>query len=1167
MAISDMIEGTSGIISQNGKINLVSLTIEDTLSGQCGGAIYNLQISGDSTTSPYSISWSGISSYSATTFNIYNLCEGEYQAVITDSTGGTGTTNVLLTGQTQPSLRAALGDDGCILDPNKKCTIAISTSTTKTPRYKYELVKDSKVVDVHYGSTADTTHTFTDVENGMYSVSVIENRPLNTTERPNLTGCTYDMYNDGGAYSGWNITNLFNTWNSWVPRAPRTISFPPTYGPNDHPSDNLQFDLGLGSNGFVYASNPYVWFYTGTSATRKSDNSKDWYMGASAFTISEGDNVGPSGPTASAGDVGYFYYNTVINKFLVWWFGIPGSYGWVTIDPRVDDGINGNPVSLRSLTGTTNGVSNVDVDANDYTVNSAGNVALASAVVNYAPGALRKFKSAASGNWGLYNGKISRCSYLNYTWSTAFNSTDTDDDTISIIISSFRDNEGLYGPTGVTHTLSIEMKAGTDKFSIRDNVATGAYGHYYYSGNRFRDCRVSGNCTTNPYYTNVILENTGAKTPTTTSGNWNGEGSIRTRITRRGVYGEQFQIEFTDTMGVAASATKAPGDANPYNSNYTIDINLLDKATWTGNTTSAVEWLSEYALCKYLGSTRIGFAYSSQEAVNFYHMQFTGTPFESYVEVPACESSQGPSNSTVITATTATTLNITETQSVLPPSTTEPGVPTIKPPVKVTLQTMPNPTLTINGLNRPYVTSTDTVGGIPDLTVYNSSQTGSCDIQLYFGGENDEILFGNAYPKFRVYPYLFETDEVATIPDYEVIFDSLPSYFHEDLQSTIVSASTTLPLSSLTSSSWQFIVKPSYIFKDKKSVSDYWIDTAIYPPSTKIDIKQDFYLVLVDNPPTPQLHFGEFNVPTERSLLYTEKRQLQGLPEVTTAGYSSYTYTLTLSNKISNSGPLVYVNGLLLTEGFSGVTSGAPQTGDYRFNAATRSVTFYKETVRNGDVVQLVYDALADSYIETITIPATVSTSSGETIYEENGYYYINLGKQASGGVAVALNGVTQSLDIDFQQVSNKRIQLLRNTSDYVSGDTLAVFYRTIYQTISSTLTKTPQIPIIYHKNNNLEEIIVVKMYNENGDLTQEQTYNIGVETRGLISKTCQLNPPEPGKYSYEVLVNRAYPLLNRDTIYTQSLSERVPFEISRSVFYTDNPFRRGGLESYNNLY
>ena len=1167
MAISDMIEGTSGIVSQNGKINLVSVTLEDTLSGQCGGAIYNVEISGNSTTSPYTISWSGISSYSATSFNIYNLCAGEYQAIITDATGGTGTTNILLTGQTKPSITAALGEDACILDPNKKCTIIVSTATTTTPRYRYELIKDSRIIDVHYGSTADTTHTFTDVENGMYSVNVIEERPLNTTEKPNLTRCTYELYNDGGAYSGWNITKLFNSWNSWAPRAPRVIAFPPTYGPNTHPSNTWNMDLGLGTDGYIYANNPYVWLYTGTSETRRSDNSKNWYLGASAYTISEGDNIGPSGPTASAGDVGYFYYNTFINKFLVWWFGVPGNYGWVTIDPRVDYGKNGNPVSMRSLTGTTNGVSNVDVDANDYTVNSAGNVALASAVVNYTPGALRKFKSSATGNWGLYNGKISRCSYLNYTWSTAFNSTDSDDDTISVILASFRDEYGEYGPTGVTHSLHLNMKSGTGKFTIIDNVANSAYAHSYYRGNRFRDCSSSGNCSTNPHYTNSILSNTGSKIPLAASINWNAEGSVRTRITRRGVYGEQFKIEFTDTMGTAASATKAAGAANPYNSDYTINLNLLDKSTWTGNSTSAAQWLGEDALCKYLGSTRIGFSYASQESVNFYHMQFTGTPFESYVEVPSCGSSPGPTNSTIVTATTATTLNITQTKPNPPVTSTEPGVPTIKPAVKVTMQTMPNPTLTINGLNRPYVTSTDTVGGIPDLNVYNSSQSGSCDIQLYFGGENDEILFGNAYPKFRVYPYLFETNEVATMPDYEVIFDSLPNYFHEDLQSTIVSASTTLPLSSFTSNAWQFIIKPSYIFKDKKSLSEYWIDTAIYPPSTQIDIKQDFYLVLVGNPPTPQLHFGDFEVPTEMSLLYTEKSQLQGLPEVTTAAYSSYTYTMTLSNKISNSGPLVYVNGLLLTEGFSGVTSGAPQTGDYTFNSATRSVMFFKETVRNLDVVQLVYDAIADSYIQTITVPANIPTSSAETIYEENGYYYIYLNKQSSGGVSIALNGVTQTLNKDFQQVSSRRVQLLRNTNDYISGDTIALFYRTIYQTISSTLTKTPEIPIIYTKNNNLEESIVVKMYGENGDLKQQEIYNIGVEERGRIMKTCQLQPPKPGKYSYEVLINRAYPLINRDTIYTESQSERVPFEISSSVFYTDNPFRKGGIQTFNNLY
>jgi len=47
---------------------------------------------------------------------------------------------------------------------------------------------------------------------------------------------------------------------------------------------------------------------------------------------------------------------------------------------------------------------------------------------------------------------------------------------------------------------------------------------------------------------------------------------------------------------------------------------------------------------------------------------------------------------------------------------------------------------------------------------------------------------------------------------------------------------------------------------------------------------------------------------------------------------------------------------------------------------------------------------------------------------------------------------------------------------------------------------------------------------------------------------------------SYEVLVKRAYPLINKDTIYTVSQSERIPFEISKSVFYTDNPFKRKGL-------
>ena len=67
-------------------------------------------------------------------------------------------------------------------------------------------------------------------------------------------------------------------------------------------------------------------------------------------------------------------------------------------------------------------------------------------------------------------------------------------------------------------------------------------------------------------------------------------------------------------MGAAfgGGIRKGNGVANPYNSNYNISFNLLDKSTWSGNTESVLEWVDEFALCKYLGSQRIGYTQSSQ---------------------------------------------------------------------------------------------------------------------------------------------------------------------------------------------------------------------------------------------------------------------------------------------------------------------------------------------------------------------------------------------------------------------------------------------------------------------------------------------------------------------------------------------------------------------------
>ena len=139
---------------------------------------------------------------------------------------------------------------------------------------------------------------------------------------------------------------------------------------------------------------------------------------------------------------------------------------------------------------------------------------------------------------------------MNYTWATSFNSTDSDDDAIGLILASFRDEDGTYGPTGVTHTLSLNFRGSTGAISIMDNTANNAYSDFYYSGNQFRDCTLSANCVTNPYTTNILLLNDGVATPLS-GANWDVMGSVRTKITRSGEMGEHFKIQLTHTMGPA----------------------------------------------------------------------------------------------------------------------------------------------------------------------------------------------------------------------------------------------------------------------------------------------------------------------------------------------------------------------------------------------------------------------------------------------------------------------------------------------------------------------------------------------------------------------------------------------------------------------------------------
>ena len=1154
---------------------LINYNVEHTLSSKCNGQIWSVDVSGNtSVIPPYSVSWSGSSdSYTADTFDIINLCEGWYKATITDSIGNTGSTELQISGFTVPVIEANLSNDDCVLNTNKLGQISVIDSTTTTSSFRYELVKNGRVVDTHYGTTADTRHTFSSITNGVYTVSVIEDRPMNTNLAPDNSGCTPYNYNDGNngmSTAGWNLNTLSSTTISWVPyvpNAPYDQGFLAGWGPNGGGSATEYYDTGLAKDGKVYSSNPYVWFYTGATASRLTDTSADWYLGEAAIDMTEGGNLGPVTLAASAANIGKFYYNTVIEKYLYWWPAQGAGYAWRTLDPRDDYGIFGSPVAVSGLTGITYGVTIEDVTSNDFSVNSGGTVAVATGIV-LEGGSSQLYTT--SGNNSAPVGKQSLCSYYNYNWEFTFRSGAADDDTIAFTIASFRDDRGKYGPTGVTYTIDVVMTASSDRINVVYNHGQDAYAWSKYKTPTFRNC--NGGCPSSApdFGITTIISNTGAKTPFTSGTNWSSMGATRVRCNRYGDYGQFFRVEFTDTMAnVSGGAiTKGNGDANPFNSDYTIDFNLLDKTTWVGNNDSAPEWADNYGLCKFLGSRKIGFWSNSQDDARFYHMQFTGNSFNEYMEGPICGVDNGPTTTVGITASTATTVNINNTKCRPKYNTTQKGVPQVRPTVNVSLQTMPNPSLTINGLSRPTTTISTEIGGRPALEVYNLENDKGKNIQFYFGGNNQDMIFENMYPKFRVYPYIFETEQVAPLADYEAIFDTMPAYMDSDVKSIIFSAETFMPFSGLsTDSSWEFIIRPSYLYKDKKSTTDTWVDTAEYPTDTDIDAGTDFYMVLVKNPPTPQLFLDSFNVPvdsTPPTLRIETYKLISGsgdLPETSASTYSSSTFYYNLQQKPA-SRPLVSVNGVILKEGRSGTTipdgynlgdPGQTEYGDYYFYENTRSVIFHPETVQNGDDLQFLYDTNGGVFSQFVTIPETVSTDTTEKIYEENEYYYINLDRQSIGAITVAINGVLQYDEKDYVKFSDNKIQLLHETSTYSSGDTIVLFYKTIYQVISSPITKNPVIPVTYVKNNNLEEEIIVRLFDSTGNLVQELTETIDVDMTGNMFREFTLLPPNVDSYYYYVLIRRYYPLIGGQTITTESQTDTINFVIDRNVFYSPN--------------
>ena len=326
-------------------------------------------------------------------------------------------------------------------------------------------------------------------------------------------------------------------------------------------------------------------------------------------------------------------------------------------------------------------------------------------------------------------------------------------------------------------------------------------------------------------------------------------------------------------------------------------------------------------------------------------------------------------------------------------------------------------------------------------------------------------------------------------------------------------------------------------------------------------------MVLLTNPPIPTLYLDNFKLPTEGTQLKTESVTIRNMQEVDDSNpaishaWSAQNYTQVIGSSIGSS-PLVIVNGIVLKEGISGVTNYssrslnyglnmAESTGDYMYYGITRLVVFFKETVKNGDNVQFIYDTKGGTDTQTFLIPDTVTTTTTETIFEDNGYYYINLDKQSVGAVLVAVNGVMLFADKDYVKTSETRIQLLGSIETYIVGDIFTLWYRTIYTLIGITTHSRPTIPIFYYKDKTTIDEIVVRLFDSNGSIVREYKITVGINTVGNINESVTLEIPTFGTYSYDVIIRRYYPILNAKTIQTDSQTDRVTFKISRDAFYS----------------
>ena len=676
------------------------------------------------------------------------------------------------------------------------------------------------------------------------------------------------------------------------------------------------------------------------------------------------------------------------------------------------------------------------------------------------------------------------------------------------------------------------------------------------------------------------------------------QGAVRILVTRSGNEGEQFKIQMTKTMGMSSVQPLTSvniGAINRYFDAHEMNFNLLDKTTWSGSSSSAAPYAKGDELLKYLGDAQIGFnatisqSGGEQGLTQYYAMGLTGNTGTT-ISAHGQGHEVGPIFSgTAFTLTSTANTNTITTKDCDFSVDCEYTIPKVKPQMKAIFQSLPEPDFDLSG---------GTLGNNLNLSgqsIYNLSADTGMDLNIFMSGNTADFLSKQAYLKLDIYPYEYSKEKFSVKSDYRYLFDSPAQVSTKALttKTTPLSATTFFPFSAFsTGTSWQFLVKPSSIFRDKSDLNNnVYIDTGEILDTVNYDRNKDSIITLVAPPDTPSLINREIAfAPNSQARLETESFTVTGVPPFD-GPQSGFTYSGITLNYKAGSSLLVTVNGVVVREEGQDTSYGTPDatfvTGftDYNLNdykvtsLGATQITFRERTVKDGDLVQVIYPLTASKsyYKQTFSVVSNITTNSAETIYKDSFYYYINLDYPALGAVALVYNGQILTENSDYQRVGDSLIQLISVTAD--NNDlggcgkvdcSFTLYYLTQYSVVGRTTTSQPRNLVTFNKTLGFKESLKQIVYNSNtGEVVQEQSIFFKHRDYGVKRQNFIISVPNAGTYNYRVIATRHYPLLDGEEITTNTITPDVRFEISRQTFFSPYklPGQRGRSQSSGGAY